>query len=333
MNTPHTRRPQRYRVNPRFALWLASSLALATILIAWSPLKWWGIPAAFGITFLVRAAQVRRREQRAAQATQPLTKEASTLDQPSASDPSAETPDSAYHEYNESEAPTLPVPLPSFWVESGAEKFEDPWTPPDESESVRLLRQIAEALQRDQEPTPNQLELDPALSPRFEELPRWVRQAYPLPAPERVVAFVRVHWLRAVPPVATAMGATVGVWWSYFAFFTGNPMMFWVHALAWASVMVASGIVFLKHYRHVYVWDVNSVVLYRGVFTIRVASVGYSKITDLETVRPLMGRMFGYWNLRVETAGQQQAIGDERFLTGGRRLCQYISEYVNARKQ
>lgn len=45
-----------------------------------------------------------------------------------------------------------------------------------------------------------------------------------------------------------------------------------------------------------------------GILTRRVASMPLARLTDLTYSRTLIGRMFGYGDLTVETAGQEQAL-------------------------
>jgi membrane protein YdbS with pleckstrin-like domain len=66
---------------------------------------------------------------------------------------------------------------------------------------------------------------------------------------------------------------------------------------------------------HVWLWAVNRIVVTdqrvieeSGVLNRKVASMPLTKVTDLEYNRSLMGRLLGYGELSLESAGQKQAI-------------------------
>lgn len=51
-----------------------------------------------------------------------------------------------------------------------------------------------------------------------------------------------------------------------------------------------------------------------GFFGLRVASMPVSRVTDLVLSHTAIGETFGYGELRIESAGEQQALGNIRFL-------------------
>ena len=52
-----------------------------------------------------------------------------------------------------------------------------------------------------------------------------------------------------------------------------------------------------------------------GFLGLRVASMPVTRVTDLVLDRTTFGEVFGYGNLRIESAGQDQSLADIRFLT------------------
>ena len=63
-----------------------------------------------------------------------------------------------------------------------------------------------------------------------------------------------------------------------------------------------------------------------GVFETKVAMMPITKVTDLTYERTVMGRMFGYGTLVVESAGQIQALNRIEFLPNPEQVYDAISE-------
>lgn len=74
-------------------------------------------------------------------------------------------------------------------------------------------------------------------------------------------------------------------------------------------------------------------VLITGVFTVRVAMMPLSKVTDLTYERNLLGHMLGYGTVVVESAGQIQAFNRIEHLPQPERIYDAISELVFGDKQ
>jgi uncharacterized membrane protein YdbT with pleckstrin-like domain len=69
-----------------------------------------------------------------------------------------------------------------------------------------------------------------------------------------------------------------------------------------------------------------------GIFTTKVAMMPVSKITDMTYERSVIGRMFGYGTLILESAGQIQALNRIEFLPRPEEVFDAISELVFGEK-
>lgn len=69
-------------------------------------------------------------------------------------------------------------------------------------------------------------------------------------------------------------------------------------------------------------------MLTSGVFETKVAMMPISKVTDLTYERSVMGRMFGFGTLIVESAGQIQALNRLEYLPQPEEVYDAISELV-----
>ncbi|GAB3670896.1 PH domain-containing protein [Saccharopolyspora tripterygii] len=126
---------------------------------------------------------------------------------------------------------------------------------------------------------------------------------------ERRVIRVRRHWASLVWDLFEAAGLLVGlVLVSYLL----PPSSSWL----FQNILWYAGLVVLIRFTYqVLDWYVERIVvtdkrflITTGIFTTNVAMMPVTKVTDLTFHRSLMGRMFGYGTLIVESAGQIQAL-------------------------
>lgn len=69
-----------------------------------------------------------------------------------------------------------------------------------------------------------------------------------------------------------------------------------------------------------------------GIFTTKIAMMPVGKVTDLTYQRSVLGRMFGYGTLVVESAGQIQALNRIEFVPRPEEVFDAISELVFGEK-
>ena len=144
------------------------------------------------------------------------------------------------------------------------------------------------------------------LSPR-------VRKRY-LMRDERPVVSTRAHWATLVEPVVTALAAlvltvvvavrstlsdaVVVLFWLFAALVARVVWRWWNWRVEW---FVATDKRLLRTY---------------GVITQRVAMMPLAKVTDLSYDRSVLGRMLGYGEFVLESAGQDQALREISFIPG-----------------
>ncbi|MEO7059151.1 MAG: PH domain-containing protein [Lapillicoccus sp.] len=131
---------------------------------------------------------------------------------------------------------------------------------------------------------------------------------------ERVVVAMHQHWAKVSGPIAlavvglvvalfvdartpAAIGAvSTGVWWAWFVL------------LAWALWRVFE-------WRHDwFVATDKRLLLTYGVISQRVAMMPLSKVTDMSYERSAAGRVLGYGQFILESAGQDQALRDVKWI-------------------
>ena len=133
---------------------------------------------------------------------------------------------------------------------------------------------------------------------------------------EEPVLEVRHHPLTLMRPALVALGALIAA--SFVGAITswedgddlidttvGLIAIFFVLRLVWKVVM--------WWYDRIVVTD-QRIVEVSGVLTRKVASMPLEKVTDMTYRRSIGGRLFGYGDLLLETAGQKQAMDEIVYL-------------------
>lgn len=127
---------------------------------------------------------------------------------------------------------------------------------------------------------------------------------------ERLVLAVRRHPVVLAGPVAVALLALVGA--SAIGFLTGPDEGSTVVDTVVGLVALA---IFVRLAWKLWLWSAERVVVtdrrfmvVSGVLTRRVATMPLGSVTDMSYVRSIAGRLFGYGELVVESAGQEQAL-------------------------
>ena len=128
-----------------------------------------------------------------------------------------------------------------------------------------------------------------------------------LPTERRVIA-VRRHWSRlAEPALSVVVGLVVLLWLdqqlpSPLPFARDLLLAGWVVLLARLTWRV------LEWREDWFVVTDRRLLMRTGLITRRVAMMPLIKVTDMSYDRPLAGRIFGYGEIVIESAGQDQAL-------------------------
>lgn len=149
-------------------------------------------------------------------------------------------------------------------------------------------------------------------------------------AGEEVVTAVRQHWMSQLRPLAAALGAlVVAVWMDVKAPETAAGAaaaqvfwLAWLVTLGWLSWRV------LNWRRDWFVATDKRFLMFYGFVTRKVAMMPLAKVTDLTFNRSILGRLLGYGDFRLESAGQQQALSHINFIPGAdahyRAICEVL---------
>jgi membrane protein YdbS with pleckstrin-like domain len=125
---------------------------------------------------------------------------------------------------------------------------------------------------------------------------------------ERVVVDVRQHWGVLAGPVAVVTaGLFLVLWVDAHIRLDGGPLaqalwLLWFASVGWMLFQVLQW----RHDR--FIATDKRLLLDYGIFTTKVAMMPLIKVTDMSFRRSVPGRIFGYGQFVLESAGQDQAL-------------------------
>jgi membrane protein YdbS with pleckstrin-like domain len=125
---------------------------------------------------------------------------------------------------------------------------------------------------------------------------------------ERVVIAVRRHPAQLLEPVASAVAALLVALWLDPHVPAGVPVVVDVVWLAWAAVTARSAWKLLEWRKDWFLATDRRLLLTHGLLTHKVAMMPLIKVTDMSYNRSIPGRVLGYGEFILESAGQEQAL-------------------------
>lgn len=134
-----------------------------------------------------------------------------------------------------------------------------------------------------------------------------------LPTERRVLA-VRRHWSRLAEPVAAALGGLALMLWLDQVLPTGLPLVRDLLLAGWVALMGRLAWRVLEWRAGWFVVTDRRLLLRTGILTRRVAMMPLIKVTDMSYSRPPAGRVLGYGEIVIESAGRDQALRRIRHL-------------------
>ena len=143
-------------------------------------------------------------------------------------------------------------------------------------------------------------------------LPSGVRR-YLLPT-ERLVVAVRRHPAQLLEPFASVVAAFVLVVWLTFRLPPQVPLIGDALFLGWFVLLGRAGWRLLVWHGDWFVATDRRLLLTFGVVNRRVAMMPVGKVTDMSYNQTLAGRILDYGEFVMESAGQDQALRDVRWL-------------------
>jgi hypothetical protein len=149
---------------------------------------------------------------------------------------------------------------------------------------------------------------------------------------EQVVTRVRMHPIAIVRPAVLILAGLIGV-----GIVTGNSgsgssgftKIIWI---LWFVLFVWQGWKIANWWRRYFVVTENRLMLVSGIFDRDAGMMPLAKVTDMRLHQSTAGRMFGYGEFIVESAGQEQALSKVPFVPYPKEMYQEILALIFPRK-
>ena len=138
-------------------------------------------------------------------------------------------------------------------------------------------------------------------------------ERYLLPTERRVIA-VRRHWARLAGPALSALGGLVVLMWLDQVLPLGLPLARDLLLAAWVLLLARLTWRVLEWREDWFVVTDRRLLMRSGLVTRRVAMMPLIKVTDMSYSRPPAGRLLGYGEIVIESAGHDQALRRIRHL-------------------
>ncbi|WP_265522186.1 PH domain-containing protein [Oerskovia flava] len=125
---------------------------------------------------------------------------------------------------------------------------------------------------------------------------------------ERIVVAARHHWGKLIEPIATVVVSAILLALLAGALApamgAGAQMVWWL----WVPVLARTGWKLLEWRNEWFVTTNRRMILTYGLITHKVAMMPLGKVTDMNYSRSILGRVLGYGQFILESAGQDQAM-------------------------
>lgn len=148
---------------------------------------------------------------------------------------------------------------------------------------------------------------------------------------ERRVIRLRRHWAVVLPYLVQTLLVLISAFTISYLVDGPGPYPRFVQNVLWYLTLIA----LLRLTFYLVEWWVERIVvtdkramITSGIFTTKVAMMPVGKITDMTYERSVVGRMFGYGTLILESAGQIQALNRIEFLPRPEEVFDAISGLV-----
>lgn len=146
---------------------------------------------------------------------------------------------------------------------------------------------------------------------------------------ERVVTAVRMHPMAIISPMVLILGGAILAGLLSAAASGGGAWFIW---LLWGVLFVWQGWKIATWWRRYFVVTENRLMLVTSLFFTDVAMMPLAKVTDMSLRETALGRMLGYGEFIVESAGQEQALSHVKFVPYPARMYQEILSLIFPRK-
>ena len=142
---------------------------------------------------------------------------------------------------------------------------------------------------------------------------------------ERPVITTRRHWIVVAEPTLTSAAGVALATWAADAVGDSFPLLVNVLLLAMVALLARLVWKFIEYRREWFVVTDKRMLLTYGLLTRKVAIMPLRRVTDLSYNVSVPGRVLGYGEFVVESAGQEQALSKVDYLPRSQELFRVLS--------
>ena len=143
---------------------------------------------------------------------------------------------------------------------------------------------------------------------------------------EKIVFRTRLHWVRITNPWALFFASLLALGFLDASLPERTPLVRDILALLPAILFVYALWRTYEWYREWFVGTDRRLMLTQGILTRKIAMIPVGKVTDMRYDRSPFGQLLGYGSFVLESAGQEQAFREVRYVPNPDILYRRISE-------
>lgn len=147
---------------------------------------------------------------------------------------------------------------------------------------------------------------------------------------ERVLRTIRRHPVLMVKPIALWLATLIVVGLISFVITEGSPIpVVDQTVLILALAMTAyTGYKVADWWRSYYVITDERVLLLRGILSVSVSAVRLARVTETRFVRSVWGRILGYGELKLDSAGEQLSLASLDYLPRAEEVYRLVTSLL-----
>jgi len=156
----------------------------------------------------------------------------------------------------------------------------------------------------------------------IDRLPKSLREKVPFP--DEQVATLQKSWLNLVIPTMLTASPII------FVLFTGY---FWIELVfVWIVLVLISTLLVIVHRRYLVVLSIYGAHEYKGFLSTKNNLITYDQMSNVELDHPFQGKIFGYFNIELGTAEEDQTLRLMKLLSGGVKRANYVQRQFDRRR-
>ncbi len=147
---------------------------------------------------------------------------------------------------------------------------------------------------------------------------------------ERILRTTRRHPVLLMKPVLIWLGTLLAVGLISFVLTEGNPIPFVDQVTLYLSVAMTGYLVYKATvwWKSYYVITDERVLLLEGILSVKVSAVRLARVAETSFSRSILGRVFGYGDLKLDAAGEQLKLATLTYLPRAEEVYRLVTSLL-----